>query len=243
MNTQDCGRSFDNVHTGLAQFASMGKPKKDNTAVEINGEYVKELIDWLNAKHNGRCCTSEMTSFYKSHKHLNKRKLGKLRAICKKYKTMIGYELGDPCFLSTIGRQPFILDPKLVVFEWESEACIRAQLVASVQASSVAVNSMGASKELEFYLFRERKKSQSRENRNKLRDDPLVLEEKLTSSDSLDTMADDLNIAYCDCAIALLGWDFIDAERKVRCSKPRPLNFVCPFSQTLTSLTYRTVDH
>lgn len=192
----------------------MGKPKKD-AGVEIKGEYVKELIDWLNAKHNGRCNTSELTAFYSSHRHLNRKKLGGLRAISKKYKTMIGYESGIPCYLSTVGRLPFTWDAQVLAFEWETEACIRAEFVASVQSSDVVVNETNAAKELEFYVSREKKKSLSRENRDKLRDDPQAVKEKLDSAASLSVIANALNIAYTDCAIALLGWEFIDTERKV----------------------------
>jgi hypothetical protein len=192
----------------------MGRPKKD-AGVTIKDEYVKELIDWLNEKHNGRCKTSELNAFYKSHRHLNRKKLGGLRAICKKYKTMIGYESGIPCYLSTVDRLPFTCGAQVLNFEWETEACIRTELVASVQSSHIVVNETNAAKELEFYVFREKKKSLSRENRDKLRDDPEAVEEKLASAASLSDIANALNIAYTDCAIALLGWEFIDAERKV----------------------------
>lgn len=178
-----------------------------------SSEHVKELISWLNSTQDGRCATTQVYSFYASHPHLNRRRLGSLKAICKKFKASIGYErIETECFLSTIGKLPLTFNVR-----WSDQACISASFVESVAGAEVNVNIVSSSSRgLDFYAFREKKKAISKENRDKLRVDQAAIDGLLASEDSLVSMAQRLNIAYVDFAIALLGWDFIDSEREVR---------------------------
>ena len=176
-------------------------------------EHIKELIIWLNMTHQGRCNTAQIASFYASHPHLSRRRMGSLKAICKKFKASIGYErVGDNCFLSTIGKSPMIS-----AVQWSDQACISSSFIESVVDADVVVNVVSScSRGLDFYAFREKKKAVSKENRDKLMADQAAVDDLLASEQSLVTMAQRLNIAYADFAIALLGWEFIDSEREVR---------------------------
>lgn len=176
-------------------------------------ENVKELINWLNTRHQGRCNTVLMCSFYSSHPHLNRKRLGSLKAICKKFKASIGYEReeNNDCFLTTIGKLPLTFS-----IQWSDQACISSSFIESVKEADVAVNTVNfSSKGLDFYAFRERKKAVSKDNRDKLKVDHAAVDDLLASNDSLVMMARSLNIAYVDFAIAVLGWEFIDSEREV----------------------------
>jgi len=189
-------------------------------------EQVKELITWLNVKHQGRCNTIHVSSFYASHPHLSRARLGSLKTICKKFKASIGYErMGSVCFLTTIGKSPLTS-----TVQWSDQACISSAFIESIVDADVVVNAVSScSRGLDFYAFREKKKAVSRENRDKLKADQTAVESLLSSEESLMTMAQRLNIAYVDFAIALLGWEFIDSEREVniRCSQhPIPLKIL-----------------
>lgn len=168
---------------------------------------IEQFHQWIVLEKGGRCEISEVCDFSAKHKKSLPINLGDLRSICSQFFYLLKYH-------SIEGGSSYVEAVRTLL--WTDVPCISKGAIKHISDTDVVlVDRSHTQNLLEFILLQEHKKALSKQTRNDLRKDNSKVDQLLFSGKSLRALSIEENVATSDMAIALLGWKFIDIEKKV----------------------------
>lgn len=206
-----------------------------NTPGSLQDHSVQTFYNWIFTTYeNGICPTNEICKFHEKNRNAGKKlkkKYSNLSILCKKYPHLFQYDKKGTASKLIIHRRqegkfsignelPCLVHVKAPL-PWDSQPCIEENIITKFENAHVEVNSeYHGNNKLECFLLREKRKSISADNLIKLQKNLQQIQDLQYSDKTLRQIAHELNMAYSDAAIGLLGMDLINSEMDVSTFMP-----------------------